>query len=287
MSAPLALLGEDVVVDGAGGMTLRYGCELAALPAALAACFHPAGHDDEALRFVARSLAAPHGALRTRLYGLLRRALSDYDAYGLLAMYPMHLWSTAQAHGLLDASGAAAGGRLLDVGAGSGGVTARTAPGFDEVLVTESSPVLRARLTRRGYRVLPLDVGRQALPPVLAADVVTCLNVLDRTAYPRSMLAHLRDALRPSGRLVLSLPLPLRPHVQRAGHTADPEEPLPVGAPGASFEQSLLRVHDELLAPAGLSVRAWCRMPYLCHGDVHAPLHVLDAAVLACARRDE
>lgn len=274
------VLGQDVVVGSE--LLLRYGSELAALPPSLAACFRPAGYDEQARGFVERSLAAPHGALRTRLYGLLRRALSDYDAYGLLGMYPMHLWSGAQARALIAAAGGAARGRLLDVGAGSGGITAQLAEGFDEVLVTESSPVLCRQLRRRGYRVLSLDLGRRGVPPELGADVVTCLHVLDRTAYPRSMLAHLRDALRPGGVLVLSLPLPLRPHVQRAGHTADPEEPLPVG--DAGFEASLARVQAELLAPAGLSVRAWSRMPYLCHGDAHNALHVLDAAVLGCMR---
>ena len=265
-----------------GALTLRYSCDLTALPSALAASFHPLGYDDDARRFVERSLAAPHGRLRTELYGLLRRALSDYDAYGLLGMYPMHLWSSAQARTLLAAAGCAPRGRLLDVGAGSGGITAQLAGGFDEVLVTESSPVLRQQLGRRGYGVLALDLGRDSVPAERAADLVTCLNVLDRTAYPRSMLAHLRAALRPSGVLVLSLPLPLRPHVQRAGHTADPEESLPVG--DASFEASLVRVEAELLAAVGLSLRAWSRLPYLCHGDAHSALHVLDAAVLACAR---
>jgi SAM-dependent methyltransferase len=275
-------LGQDVVVGG--GLTLRYGSELGALPPALAARFHPAGYDDEAKAFVERSLAAPHGGLRTWLYGLLRRSLSDYDAYGLLSMYPMHLWSVAQARSLLAAAGGALGGRLLDVGAGGGGITAQLARDFATVLVTESSPVLGRQLARRGYTVLALDLGTQPVPSERAADVVTCLNVLDRTAYPRSMLAHLRDGLRPGGVLVLSLPLPLRPHVQRAGQTADPEERLP--AAEASFEAGLTRVEAELLTPAGLSLRAWSRMPYLCHGDAHSALHVLDAAVLACARAD-
>ena len=280
-----AAAGQDVVVGD--GIALRYACEPSALPAALAQCFHPAGHDEAAQQFVARSLAAPHGAVKTRLYTWLRAVLSDYDAYGLLSMYPMHLWSAAQAQSLLAAAGGPAGGRLLDVGAGNGGVTAQLSDGFDQVLVTESSPVLRRALARRGYRVLALDLGQELVPAELAADVVTCLNVLDRTAYPRSMLQHLCQALRPGGRLVVSLPLPLRPHVQRAGHTADPEEPLPVGKDGETFERALAQVCEALLAPCALTVRAWSRIPYLCHGDAARPLHVLDAAVLACARDGE
>jgi len=279
---PHALTATDVTVGA--GVQLRYACALDRLPAALVERFVPLAHDAAAAAFVARSLAAPHGALRTTAYGLLRRVLSDYDAYGLLGMFPMHLWSTPQLHALLAAATRVRDytprGRLLDVGAGDGGITAHTAPGFDEVLATESSAPLRRRLRRRGYRVLDHDLGRSPLPAALAADVVTCLNVLDRTPYPRTLLTHLRAALRPNGVLIVSLPLPLRPHVQRAGHTADPEEPLP--DTGDTFETGIARLHDALLTPHALTLRAFSRLPYLCHGDTTHTLYALDAAVLLC-----
>jgi hypothetical protein len=72
--------------------------------------------------------------------------LSDYDANALLDFYAMHLLSTAQWHALL---GPHAHGRLLDVGAGSGDVTASLAPLFDAVTTTEASRGMARRLRVR------------------------------------------------------------------------------------------------------------------------------------------
>lgn len=274
----------DVEIDG---FTLRYACDRAMLGAGLGERFMPLAFDRDAEAFVQAALAAPHGRLATTSYGVLRKLLSDYDAYGLLGMYAMHLCSAAQFRALLPCAADDPGPgvrRLLDVGAGSGAITSAAASmGFGDVTVTEASSVLRARLRRRGYRVLPCDLDREALPATLRADVALCLNVLDRTSHPRTMLSHLRDALRPGGRLVLSLPLPLRPHVQHAGHTVDPEELLP--PPAESWEGSATRITQQLLEPARLQVQTLSRIPYICRGDHMTRLYVLDAALFVCGVR--
>jgi SAM-dependent methyltransferase len=262
-------------------VTLRYGCDTALLQPSLAARFLQLGYDDEAQRFVAAALAAPHGALRTALYQALRRVLSDYDAYGLLGMYPLHLLSAPQFEMLLHEVPKARPRVLLDVGAGHGGITARAAPLFDAVRVTEASAVMRRRLAARGYRVLRFDLAVDALPAGERAHAVLCLNVLDRCEKPRTLLRHLGSALAPGGRLLLSVPLPLAAHVQRGGRTADPDEPLP--EPCASWEASAASVVRELIEPARLSVVRFCRAPYLCHGDARSVLYALDAALFVCA----
>ena len=94
------------------------------------------------------------------------------------------------------------------------------------------------------------------------------------------MLANLIASVRPSGVLVLALPLPLSPHVQVRGHTVDPEETLPEGHD--SWEEGACQIFRELLAPRGLSVRAMTRVPYLCRGDAHRDLHVLDDVLFVC-----
>jgi hypothetical protein len=104
---------------------LQYGCELSRLPDDLRERFIALDHDEAARAFIDAARAAPHGPARTWIYGVLRSLLSDYDAYGLLDMYPMHLLSTAQLDRLL---GGCTRERLLDIGAGSGGVTAHAAP---------------------------------------------------------------------------------------------------------------------------------------------------------------
>jgi SAM-dependent methyltransferase len=264
------------------GSLLRYGCELAALPAELAARFVPLEHDDAARRFVQDALARPHGWLASACYRALRRVMSDYDAYGLVGMYPMHLCSSEQFARLLTAARARPGGSLLDVGAGNGAITALAARalGTRSVTATEASAVMRARLRGRGFRVLERDLGQEPVPESARADVVLALNVLDRTSYPRTMLAHLREALRPGGLLMLSLPLPLRPHVQGAGGTSDPEELLPDA--GDSWERGVASLARELFAPAGLEVCSLSRAPYLSRGDRGQRLYALDAALFVC-----
>jgi SAM-dependent methyltransferase len=175
--------------------------------------------------------------------------------------------------------GEPAGRRLLDVGAGSGAITALAAPDFAEVSVTEASRVMQRKLRARGFTLLRHDFARAPLPGIARFDAVMCLNVLDRCARPRSLLAHLRDVLEPGGCLLVSVPLPLCPHVHVGAATVDPDEPLP--ASSGSFETDVARISGVLQAH-GLAVERLCRAPYLCRGDVRRPLHVLDAVVYLC-----
>jgi SAM-dependent methyltransferase len=267
-------------IEVAPGVVLRYGCDAAALPADLRAHFRPLTYDADARRFVTRALAAPHGALRTALYGGLRRVLSDYDAYGLLGMYAMYLLSTPQLEAWLGARTEHTRA-LLDVGAGKGDITRHALPLFQYAAATEASAVMRVRLRARGLHVLDHDLARAPLPDAQRFDAILCLNVLDRCAYPRTLLAHLRDALTPKGRLLLALPLPLAPHVQYRGHTADPEEALP--AAESSWEAGAASL-AELLEDAGLRVQCFARAPYLCRGDAATRLHVLDDVLFTCSR---
>jgi SAM-dependent methyltransferase len=269
-------------------LVLRYDCAREALPLELAARFVQFEHGTAARAFVAQALSAPHGRLATLGFRALRRFVSDYDAYGLLHMYPMHLLDTAQFARMLGWTGGvhnAPRGRLLDAGAGDGGVTAHAAPLFTEVAVTEASSVLRRRLRARGFRVLDCDLSRSPLPSGERFDAVLLLNVLDRCAYPRSLLRHARAALAPEGVLLVSVPLPLAPHVQAGGSTVDPEEPLP--PPATSWELGAAELARDVLAKAGLRVLRLSRAPYLSRGDAQKGLYVLDAALFACAAEDD
>lgn len=261
-------------------LELRYGCDRARLPAALAARFLQLEHDAAARAFVAGALAAPHGPLLTWAYGALRHVLSDYDAYGLLGMYPMHLLSTPQLERLLGPCGRQ---RLLDVGAGSGGVTAHASPLFAHTAAIDTSPALRRRLRARGFTVLDADLTAAPLPPELERfDAVLCLNVLDRCSHPHTLLRNARAALRDGGTLLVSVPLPLKPHVHVGRFTVDPEERLP--AAEDPWEAGAASVARAVLEPAGLAITALSRAPYLCKGDAGSPLYALDAAVFACAK---
>jgi SAM-dependent methyltransferase len=258
-------------------LMLRYECDVGALDPALRACFVPLNHDEVAERFVRDSLAHPHGRLRTGLYRVLRRGLSDYDAYGLLGMYPMHLLSTEQLRELLGAR-TDAPRALLDCGAGRGDVTACAAPLFQDVVTSEASAVMRARLRRHGYTVVDHALSSLAHES-RRFDAILWLNVLDRCSHPRTLLRQLRGLLAPHGKLVVAVPLPLAPHVQHGGATVDPEELLPDAAP--TWEQGASRVAT-VLHEAGLHIERLSRAPYMTRGDAHTPLHVLDDAVFVC-----
>ncbi len=259
---------------------LRYDCERSRLPPGLRERFEPLSLDDEACAFLQQARTRSAGWLRTQAFGALKLVLSDYDAYGLLNMYPMHVLSMPQWQALV---GLGAGPRsLLDVGAGSGAVTARAASLFSEISVTESSSALRRKLRARGFRVLEHDLGLSPLPLTERFDVVSALNVLDRTARPRALLTHLRRALKDQGLLVLAVPLPLSPHVHVGPTTVDPDEPLP--ARRKLWEDGAASLVQEVVEPAGLRVTRLCRVPYLCQGDTHRPLYVLDDLIVVCQR---
>jgi hypothetical protein len=85
------------------------------------------------------------------------------------------------------------------------------------------------------------------------------------------------------GRLVLSVPLPLKPHVHVGRFTVDQEERLPDAE--SSWEAGVASLASALLAPCGLEVAALSRAPYLCRGDAQTAVYELDAAVFVCSKR--
>jgi SAM-dependent methyltransferase len=258
-------------------LELRYGCDRARLPDDLRDRFVELEHDDSARAFLEAATAAPHGPLTTWTYGVLRKLMSDYDAYGLLDMYPMHLLSTPQLARLLSDGPR---GRMLDVGAGSGSVTAHAAKLFEHVTAVETSSALKRRLRKRGYAVLEHDFTYAPLPASHERyDAVLCLNVIDRCSHPRTLLKNVALAVKESGTVIVSVPLPLKPHVHVGPYTVDQEERLPEAK--SMWELGVASVR-QVLAAAGLEVRALSRVPYLCRGDSVNPLYSLDAAIFTC-----
>jgi SAM-dependent methyltransferase len=253
---------------------LRYDCDRNRLAPFLRDRFVELAEDDETRAFLAR-VQQPHGRVITATRSLLASFVSDYDANALLGAYPMHVLSTAQWETLL---GGRPGGRLLDIGAGNGEVTAAAAPCFDEVATTETSAGMARRLRARGFASHEVDLSTAAPAGLGRFDVVSLLNVLDRCARPLSLLDRARTLLAPMGRLVVAVPLPLECHVHVAGHTVDPEELLPpaVGA----WEDAVSLLVERVFVAAGMDVLALTRVPYLCRGDTRAPLYVLDDAVI-------
>ncbi len=236
------------------------------------------GPDAETETFLAWLPSGRHGLATTRLNHALKRFASDFDVNGALGMYRMHLLGTEQWRRLL---GPARIARCLDVGAGSGDVTACLAPLCGAVHATEVSRAMAWRLRRRGFPCSRVDV---AAAGVRAGewDLVTCLNVLDRCARPRALLEALRRALGAEGRLVVSLVLPYDPFYFDGARTPDPEERL--GCRARSWEAAAGELLAGELPRFGLGVDVFTRTPYLSVGDSARAHYVLDAVVAVCRR---
>jgi len=257
---------------------LRYDCHRERLGPALGACFRPLTRDAATDAWLATHGARPHGWWRTRLTEWASSFVSSYDAHGLLDAYPMHLLSVEAWGELLEGAHQKS---LLDVGAGAGYVTENARSFFDEIVCTETSRQLAKRLAARGFTASELDLTVQWLARTF--DVVCAFNVLDRTPEPLSLLRSLVAHARDGGTVLVSIPLPLAPHVHVRGGTAAPSERLPSMA--ADWETAARELTERLLEPTGLSVTRLARLPYLSRGDLHRPLYVLDNALWVCKTR--
>lgn len=262
--------------------------------------------DDDTDEFVEACLAPTpwHAFAVCCLRPLVSRCLSHTGTNALLGTGQMFVLSTEQARRLLappdaptrratmEAAGSVRLGRLLDVGAGDGGVTARMAPLFDEVRATEVCPRMVRAIRRRGIACTECG-DLDALPAGVRGagfDVVACLNVLDRCDRPRTLLRQLRSLLRPgSGRLLVATPVPFNPWVEKGRTWVRPAEHVALRGDmldsyefsyyGLGFEQSARLLATHLFAPAGLAVVSVSRAPYLSQGDTGVPYYVLDDAI--------
>lgn len=98
------------------------------------------------------------------------------------------------------------GCRLLEVGAGSGHFLRAAAARGVRASGLEFNPAAAARLHSEGFEVLEADLAalsRRIDPPF---DAVCAFQVLEHVPDPRRLLEEMIGALRPGGRLVLSVP---------------------------------------------------------------------------------
>ena len=256
------------------GLKLRYAANVADLSPRLAARFVTLTRDAGTEAFLAEAARGRHGWFRTTAHRVLRQFVSDFDANGMLDMYSLFLASTEQWRAVLGAHQAK---RLLDVGAGSGKVTQTLLPFAEQVTATELSAPMARHLRRMGIECHELDLAEHALPGA-RFDLITALNVLDRTARPRQLLRRLSELLEPQGRLVLALALPYRPFYYVGANTPDPLERLACTEP--RWERAVNQLVERELEPLGLEVMSVSRAPYLSFGDTQRGLYELDDAIL-------
>jgi len=259
-------------------LDLYYDADVAALSPRLRERFVKLSRDAATDTFLARARRGRHSWWRTQAHRLLRQFMSDFDANGLLDMYPLFVASTEHWQLLLGQQRVA---RLLDVGAGSGDVTRTLVPLAEHVVTTELSRQMAERLRRSGLECHELDLAERDLPGP-AFELITCLNVLDRTARPRQLLRRMCDRLRPDGRLLIALALPYNPFFFRGNSTPEPLERLACDEP--NWEAAVNALVERELEPLGFTVVTVSRTPYLSFGDADSGLYELDDALLVCQR---
>ena len=243
----------------------------------LAACVVPLPESDPIRERFVREVR-PHGVVVSGAHALLRRFASDFDVNAWLGTYRVCLVGRASFEVLLDA---VARDALLDIGAGSGALTAELAPIFSRVVVTETSRGA-ARGLARSYETHCIDLATTSLPRTEERfSVVSMLHVLDRAPRPRSLLDACARLLASDGRLLIACPLPLRPHVDRGGTTSDPDEWI---AADGTFEDALTALVRTVIEPAGLALERVARTTYLSQGDARSRFYALDDALLVCRR---
>lgn len=250
----------------------QFDCDRAKLGPALAERFRPLPRDEAFEGWLREWGSRPHGFWTTTLTTWASAFVSSYDAHGWIGSYRMHLLSPAMWGDLLGRRY----GSLLDVGAGAGYVTAGAKAYFDEITATETSEPQRKRLEERGFVAHGVDLTYASLDRF---DVVSAFNVLDRTAKPLTLLQSLKRHAK--SLVLISMPLPARPHVHVKGGTRAPDERLPSLA--NDWETAARELSERMLEPAGLKVERLARAPYLSRGDTQAKMYVLDDAIWVCS----
>lgn len=145
--------------------------------------------------------------------------------YGYRSALPSRAWEAVGKIGRLlpllrEAAGAmvmylpiAAGGRLLDIGCGSGGFLARMRDYGWKVQGVEPDP----DAARVGRESLGMDVATGTLEgatlPAASVDAITLHHVIEHVPDPIALLRECRRVLKPGGRLVA-----ITPNVESFGH---------------------------------------------------------------------
>ncbi|KAJ8246354.1 hypothetical protein GJAV_G00266810 [Gymnothorax javanicus] len=255
---------DETLEDGTAGAPEWYACCPAVLGEALRPLFVQSHMDQDTKAFLKRS-KEKSGWLFTQLYHsfmstILTPVVSRTSINGFLGRGAMFVFSGDQFRRLLGISPDWQGHRLLDLGAGDGGVTEVMAKHFREVYATEVSTPMRWHLQRKNYTLLEIDGWQNT---GFQFDVISCLNLLDRCDQPLTLLADIRRALVPvTGRLLLAAVLPFEPSVEVGGKWEEPKEYLKVK--GKTWEKQATNLSKVLLKKAGFEVEALTRLPYLC-----------------------
>ncbi|KAI1730961.1 DREV methyltransferase domain-containing protein [Ditylenchus destructor] len=245
--------------------------------------FHPSHFDQETETFIDTSAAISNSICLQLYYSMASAFLSflitKTSINGLLNRGSMFLFSRNHFRnfiGLPD-DWSPVGKKVLDLGAGDGGVTSVFADFFMHVSVTDASKIMEWRLAQKGFTVLAIDKWKNGGP----YNLITALNLLDRHFNPTELLADLHEVASESNCLVmLSIVLPVRPYVEfNPNRTGSTQQLSSISVSGVRFEDHVNTLIRNTFQPAGFEVVRWTKLPYLCEGDMVRAFYKLDDAV--------
>jgi 2-polyprenyl-3-methyl-5-hydroxy-6-metoxy-1,4-benzoquinol methylase len=99
------------------------------------------------------------------------------------------------------------GGRLLDVGCGTGDVVAVPRSRCTAIHGCDVSEIALRKATRRGMLGVCADISEGALPYRTSTfDWVTCLEVIEHVGDPLQLMREIHRVLQPAGQLIMTTP---------------------------------------------------------------------------------
>ncbi|XP_038067322.1 methyltransferase-like protein 9 [Patiria miniata] len=258
-----------------------YNCNLDDFPEDLRVLFHQC-HMDSATEKFLDSCYQKSDWIITQAWHSLAKAflgffMSSTSINGLLDRGCMFVFSMEQFRSLLEINADFKADHLLDLGAGDGKVTEIMAGHFRRVSATEVSYTMQRRLRQLGYTILGLDqwAGHKY-------DVISCLNLLDRCERPATIMRDIHRSLVPGGVTIVAMVLPFKPFVESGFNQNRPVENLHVQ--GKTWEEQARSLIVDFFTPAGFTVLAFTKLPYLCEGDTENPFYVLQDVVFVLKR---
>ncbi|XP_063338266.1 methyltransferase-like protein 9 isoform X1 [Pelmatolapia mariae] len=214
---------------------------------------------------------------------ILSPLVSRTSINGFLGRGSMFVFSKNQFQQLLRIEPDWVADRLLDLGAGDGGVTKVMAPHFTEVYVTEVSLTMKRRLRKKKFKLLGIDAWQET---GFKYDVISCLNLLDRCDDPLHLLKDIRQSLVPgTGRLIVAAVIPFQPWLEIGGRWERPREYIKIQ--GKTWEEQVNSLTNEVFRKVGFEVESFTRLPYLCEGDIARDYYLLDDAVFVLKSSDD
>ena len=259
-----------------------YKCDLSILNQSLKSKFIQLNYDQETDHFI-QTCYQKSNWIFTHVFNFFAKAILSWfmtatSINGLLKRGSMFVFSSHQFHQIFDNISIIKSDQdsnLLDLGAGDGKVTKIMAQYFNSTHCTEISSVMARLLNESGFNILDYENWAENDSKY---DLISCLNILDRCDRPLTMLQKVRTKLKPNGRVLVALVLPLKQYVESSTNYHEPIEKIFLS--GHTKEEQLESLEEIVFKPIGLEIIHWTVLPYLCEGDINQAFYWLKDIVI-------